>query len=274
MNLVPNQTHQIMSLNPHGRDFVCGDLQGCHDELLKLMGAVDFDKSNDRLFCLGDLVDRGMKSLECLRLLGEPWFFSLMGNHEEMMIDAIEAPYDLSTWYSNGGGWFSRLGDQDKKEVTAICAEYVEHLPLSMTLVSDDGFSIGLIHAGPPDDWNDSVEGRHSRHTSLWDGSGLRPAFAPEVKNVDVVLVGHMVGNYIRKFANIFYLDTGAGFVGGQITLIEISKNVPEFIDCLSDRALSDKKNFKAKVKLAETAGMTKPGIIYEQVNSCDIIQE
>jgi len=54
--------------NTTGKDFVVGDLHGCYDLLESLLGAVSFDKSKDRLFSVGDLIDRGPNSLRCLRI--------------------------------------------------------------------------------------------------------------------------------------------------------------------------------------------------------------
>lgn len=78
--------------NLDGRDFVVGDLHGCFDELSKLLNYVKFDTSRDRLFSTGDLIDRGPKSLECLNLLNEKWFFAVLGNHEDLILNNISNP--------------------------------------------------------------------------------------------------------------------------------------------------------------------------------------
>jgi serine/threonine protein phosphatase 1 len=75
--------------NYEGRDFLIGDLHGCYDELMKLLNYVKFDPQFDRLFATGDLIDRGPKSVECLDLLSKPWFFSVLGNHEDLLIEKI-----------------------------------------------------------------------------------------------------------------------------------------------------------------------------------------
>ena len=74
------------SANAQGRDFVVGDLHGCRSMLDGLLEKVSFDKDRDRLFSVGDLIDRGPDSVGCLKLLREPWCFSVLGNHEAMLL--------------------------------------------------------------------------------------------------------------------------------------------------------------------------------------------
>lgn len=83
------------SANQFGRDFVVGDIHGCYDELIKLIEYVSFDYTKDRMFCTGDLIDRGPKSEESINLLTKPWFHSVLGNHEDLVLNNIKA-YELN----------------------------------------------------------------------------------------------------------------------------------------------------------------------------------
>ena len=64
--------------------YVVGDIQGCYDPLQRLLEKVQFDPANDHLWCPGDLVNRGGKSLETLRLLESlgDRFTMTLGNHD------------------------------------------------------------------------------------------------------------------------------------------------------------------------------------------------
>src|SRR3546814_10866998 len=79
--------HRHLAANKVGSDFIVGDLHGCLDLLQVELDRVGFDRAKDRLFSVGDLIDRGPDSMGCLRLLREPWFFAARGNHEDMLLD-------------------------------------------------------------------------------------------------------------------------------------------------------------------------------------------
>ena len=64
--------------------YAVGDIQGCYDPLVKLLDRVNFDQSKDTLYCVGDLVNRGPKSLKTIRLLKslKNQCVSVLGNHD------------------------------------------------------------------------------------------------------------------------------------------------------------------------------------------------
>ena len=89
---------KVFPANRMGRDFVIGDIHGCYDDVMRLLSFVQFNRYNDRLFSVGDLIHRGDKSEECLSLLKESWFFSALGNHDVLEDQSVEqfAQYNVN----------------------------------------------------------------------------------------------------------------------------------------------------------------------------------
>src|SRR3990167_4053677 len=69
--------------NDKGRDFAVGDIHGHFTLLQEALDRVEFDPEIDRLFSVGDLVDRGPECRQVLNWLAKPWFHPVRGNHDD-----------------------------------------------------------------------------------------------------------------------------------------------------------------------------------------------
>lgn len=104
--------------------YAVGDIQGCYDPLSRLLERVNFDTNKDTLLCVGDLVNRGPKSLKTLRLLKslKNQCVSVLGNHDIHLLAVIY------------GAREPRINDTFNKILAAPdapeIADWLRHLPL------------------------------------------------------------------------------------------------------------------------------------------------
>ena len=92
-------------LDEGGNVWAIGDVHGYADTLVALLDSLNLD-SRDRVVLLGDLVDRGPKSCEVIRIAREdPRFCCVLGNHEEMMLKSFDVD-NIRNLTAQQAGWF------------------------------------------------------------------------------------------------------------------------------------------------------------------------
>lgn len=218
---------QRFEKNTEGRDFVVGDIHGCFSKLQEQLYVLRFDEINDRLFCVGDLVDRGPESEEFWDWLRKPWFHSVRGNHEQMVIDSVEAGNESNACGNhaiNGGMWFYGLSLVEQQ----CYALEMKELPLAIEVETDKGL-VGIIHAECPlGDWNlfkSMYESNKDRFdaVAMWARTKITNEDTSYVVGLHKLYVGHTPMNDTKTLGNVCYIDTGAVFKGGKFTIVQIN---------------------------------------------------
>ncbi len=119
--------------------YVVGDIQGCDDELSELLALIRFDPATDLVYFVGDLVNRGPKSVEVLRrvksLSDQGTANSVLGNHDFFLIMALEGFSELH----DGDTLDQVLREPDSRELV----DWLRHRPLLIEL--DETV---IVHAG------------------------------------------------------------------------------------------------------------------------------
>ena len=89
-----------------GRTIAIGDIHGCACALETLLAALDL-AAEDTVVVLGDAIDRGPDSRgvmeQLLVLRGNCRLVTIFGNHEQMLLDAINRRIPLQDWLMHGG---------------------------------------------------------------------------------------------------------------------------------------------------------------------------
>ena len=123
--------------------YAIGDIQGCFDELKDLLREFGFSKRKDRLWFVGDLVNRGPKSLEVLRFvrdLGERAVV-VLGNHDLHLVTQFE-------------GFERKRKDDTFDDVLAAkdAREFVDWLRTRPMAHADERHA--MVHAGLLPQWS------------------------------------------------------------------------------------------------------------------------
>lgn len=236
-NNLPGQSARAPALatfekNPVGRDFVVGDIHGMFEHLGVLLGDIDFDGGKDRLFSVGDLVDRGPRSSEALSWLDQPWFHACRGNHEQFAIDSAN-PENLEVWVQqNGGSWWLELSTEEQEYFRTRFAQ----MPLALEVETESGL-VGIVHADVPpmltwDRFMDLLQtfNQDAMFYAMWSRNRISGncSALPVQGRVSRVYCGHTPIRETLAFDNVNFIDTGAvysgeGYRDARLTLVEIN---------------------------------------------------
>ena len=160
--------------------FAVGDIQGCHDVLVRLLARLEFDSDHDRLWVTGDLVNRGPQSLATLQTvhgLGQR-AVAVLGNHDLHLLAVVHGARDA--------------GRNDTFQDVLASGQRDRYLGWlsNMPLLHDDpdlGFT--MVHAGIVPQWTV----REARERALEVETWLRSERSGE-------LFHHMYGDVPRQW--------------------------------------------------------------------------
>lgn len=207
--------------NETGRDFAVGDIHGCFTALEDGLYKIGFNFEKDRLFSVGDLVDRGPESDQVLDWLAKPWFHAIQGNHDFLTWrHALGNPYPDVDHVFHGGRWLLELPHPKQKEI----GEALQCLPIAFEVKTSDG-PVGMIHADCPfDDWQDMYKplSEVSEHICLWSTDRMRYDYAAPIQNIRAVIHGHYCMPAMKQLGNVYFIDTSGWPRNGHFTFIEL----------------------------------------------------
>ncbi|KNY10651.1 serine/threonine protein phosphatase [Achromobacter piechaudii] len=209
--------------NEQGRDFAVGDVHGHFSRLQDSLDRLGFDPARDRLFSVGDLVDRGPESEAALEWLARPWFYAVQGNHEDYAIRHVRTgEVDVMNWRGYGGGWFLDL-PADQQEVYA---EAFAKLPIAIEVETTAG-AVGLLHADCPvlfwPRLEFALQDRYKRTSAAcqWSRDRLRQMNRTGIQGVRAVVAGHTPVTAPLALGNVYHIDT-EGWRSGYFTFLDL----------------------------------------------------
>ncbi len=177
--------------------YAIGDVQGCLDPLRRLLDSVSFDPRGDRLWFVGDLVNRGPQSLETLRFVRSlcDAAITTLGNHDLHLLAAREGIRD------------ERRNDTLRPILNAPDGdELLDWLRRQPLLHHDPELDFVLVHAGIHPHWTLSEAVKLAREVQAWLSSEryrdlLHNMYGDEPARWDAALQGYQ---RLRFAINVF----------------------------------------------------------------------
>lgn len=126
------------------RTLVIGDVQGCYKELLQWLRLCKFKSDQDRLWFVGDMVNRGPQSLEVLRFIKSlnEQAITVLGNHDLHLLAL-----------AHGVGKPRRLDTFERIWQAADCDSLLDWLQFRPLMHIEPGMNVAMVHAGLSVEW-------------------------------------------------------------------------------------------------------------------------
>ena len=206
---------QRYARNLRGSDYVASDIHGCFSSLKFALQRVGFSPVRDRLFCVGDLVDRGPESHMVPGLLAQPWFNSIRGNHEDLILEVGNNGHGplAEPLKRKGTCWLEEMDPEFRQRL----AQRLADLPILIEIETETGL-VGLVHGDVPQGLNwESFKARlsiprvleyalHGRDRILNQSQDL-------IEGISRVYMGHTRVTQPLVLGNCCATDTGAAFL-------------------------------------------------------------
>lgn len=150
--------------------YAIGDIQGCYDELRELLASLRYSSDRDELWFVGDLVNRGPKSLEVLRFVRSLGAAAtvVLGNHDLHLL-AVALGSD-ARGLRRGDTLDAVLAARDRD----VLLEWLLTRPLAH---HDEASGDLLIHAGLVPQWNAAEAARLAREVERALATDARDLF-------------------------------------------------------------------------------------------------
>ena len=203
-------------------DYVMSDIHGEYNMYIKMLEKINFTEK-DRLFIIGDVIDRGLNSIDVIEHIRKHKnIYLLKGNHEAMMVDALKYK-DSYLWLYN---WGTKTNAQLKFKSKEYIKELVDYLEdLEICAIVKDKFI--LAHASFPIEICDTVQdAAQEDDLILWD----RTHIGNEKPYKDFIIInGHTPVQTIKEGYNSIihqnghiYIDCGACFKVGRLACLRL----------------------------------------------------
>ncbi|MCL4253050.1 MAG: polynucleotide kinase-phosphatase, partial [Anaerolineae bacterium] len=245
--LYPDMKHETGAFD------IIGDIHGCYDELVLLLEKLGYQVNSDthqafppnqrRAIFVGDLVDRGTKSSDVLKLVmnmvNAGHAFCVVGNHDDKLLRALR-------------GKKVNIGHGLEQTLAQLATEPTEFIEQVKTFLSGlashyvfDGGALVVAHGGIRGDMIGRVSGAIRSFTLYGDTTGerddyglpVRRDWAVNYRGSAMIVYGHTPVARPQWVNNTLNIDTGCVF-GGNLTALQYPEKVWVSVESLHQYAV------------------------------------
>jgi serine/threonine protein phosphatase 1 len=209
------------------RTLVIGDIHGAHKALLQCLERSAFNKNEDRLIVLGDIVDGWPETVEVIEeLMTIKDLIFVVGNHDVWAIDYLRYGTAPRIWVSQGGqatlDSFMSIDSERLELIRGWMNRYVKYHEQDDMLFVHGGYN-----------WFEDIKGQDT-HDLTWDRNlwGVvniwkKKNVDNKIKGYDYIFIGHTTTSRIDDTlnpvlaSNVWNLDQGCGWEG-KLTIMDI----------------------------------------------------
>ena len=226
---------------------VIGDVHGCYYTLKELVDKIKNKYPNIKIFCVGDLVDRGNNSFEVIEFVVAEKIQCVIGNHDFMFYSNMRDPYSLmaKSWNYNGAettlaSYKDKLNQMDKH------LDLIINSPLFYNLddcfISHAGISKSLKDKLPENFLSDDAALKEILSNDLFNQNSIIWARGDLLNIGKLQVVGHTHRKevFFDKVSNAIYIDTTA-FGNNKLSAAIVEQN--KLIEIIDQKTNADDVN-------------------------------
>ena len=226
---------------------VIGDVHGCYYTLKELVDKIKNKYPNIKIFCVGDLVDRGNNSFEVIEFVVAEKIQCVIGNHDFMFYSNMRDPYSLmaKSWNYNGAettlaSYKDKLNQMDKH------LDLIINSPLFFNLddcfISHAGISKSLKDKLPENFLSDDAALKEILSNDLFNQNSIIWARGDLLNIGKLQVVGHTHRKevFFDKVSNALYIDTTA-FGNNKLSAAIVEQNI--LIEVIDQKTNADDVN-------------------------------
>lgn len=226
---------------------VIGDVHGCYYTLKELVDKIKNKYPNIKIFCVGDLVDRGNNSFEVIEFVVAEKIQCVIGNHDFMFYSNMRDPYSLmaKSWNYNGAettlaSYKDKLNQMDKH------LDLIINSPLFFNLedcfISHAGISKSLKDKLPENFLSDDAALKEILSNDLFNQNSIIWARGDLLNIGRLQVIGHTHRKevFFDKVSNAIYIDTTA-FGNNKLSAAIVEQN--KLIEIIDQKTNADDVN-------------------------------